>query len=655
MIKEIKIRDALKSVYELYSEVHDFIFTTYNYEPDFFDEHIVAYLMGFDRKIQTIGELKDADAWIRNNHLSVYYDKNAVSVGSSCLTVPVFPQNVKTGVFHPKVIVIYGRRKDGKKESAHLFVSSCNLTVSGYGRNMEGFGCVEVKSMQLSQSLLGFIDSLENNENMHLELKEFLNNRKIKDDDTEFVWTNSGSGKKMIDYLRQCPKGNLTIISPYFDENGPKNLLDDLLNRTKTTIVPAIDCNSYNLYKKDYEDLKDEGVCFSELNDAESRFVHAKVIQFGNRLIVGSYNFTTAAMRGKNAEAALVFSNIGDLKLKLKAISEENLLLDEDHISNRDERFVEEKSLFVSASVYWKEFKIRISSIGLKRNKRYLFRFDGLSKSWVLEDELEMEASTEIANHLLKHKSFSVFCSDNGKVCFNGLINELDAGEYRPELSCENLNESIREWFAYSDDNKNDRKPDLRLINPDDEDTEKALGVASKDTSDVFDNYYLVARSFENLLNQIKKARNNSLENAPKTKRKTEKYRQRYKEWMQRKQMADQDLFGYLVTKPGSVQNIVNFLQKDCLDRENKDIVYEWLVASYVDSVINLLPKKKVLSLNNDDESNNGRKLYKIKIEAISRQLHKIEKSINKIVQKRVDRKYFKWIVSEFKKRNYNV
>ena len=70
----LKIRETLKSVYELYSEINDFIFTTYNYEPDFFDEHIVAYLMGLDKKINTIGELEAADKWIRDNHISIYYD-----------------------------------------------------------------------------------------------------------------------------------------------------------------------------------------------------------------------------------------------------------------------------------------------------------------------------------------------------------------------------------------------------------------------------------------------------------------------------------------------------------------------------------------------------------------------------------------------------
>ena len=97
------------------------------------------------------------DEWVRNNHVSVYYDRNAMSPGTSCLTVPVFPQNIKTGgVFHPKVIIIYGIPKGKSKATACLFVSSCNLTVSGYGRNKEAFSCVEIKSSQLANSVSEF-------------------------------------------------------------------------------------------------------------------------------------------------------------------------------------------------------------------------------------------------------------------------------------------------------------------------------------------------------------------------------------------------------------------------------------------------------------------------------------------------------------------
>lgn len=319
--REVKVREALKAIYQLYSEIDDFIFTTYNYEPDFFDEHIIAYLMGFDRKISTIGELKEADEWVRNNHISVYYDKDALSPGTSCLTVPVFPQSIKTGVFHPKVIIIYGRLKNKNKYSAHLFVSSCNLTVSGYGRNKEAFACIEVKSKEIAENLGSFIKSLNGNEGNHSNLLNFLVTINKSNNEVGFIWTNSGKGTKLIDYFVDNSSGDLTVVSPYFDEKGPQKILEKLKNRRKTTIVPAIDGETYNIYRKDYDKLKNRNVTFSELlNEDYYRFIHAKIIKFGKQIFIGSYNFTSAALCGSNAEATFVFNNINNYDFELKNI-----------------------------------------------------------------------------------------------------------------------------------------------------------------------------------------------------------------------------------------------------------------------------------------------------------------------------------------------
>lgn len=308
--KELKIRDALKSVYSLYAKVDDFLFTTFNYEPDFFAEHIVAYLMGFDRKITTIGELQEADEWVRKNNVSVYYDKNALSPGNSCMSVPVFPQNNKTGgVFHPKVIVIYGKLKEGRhKESVHLFVSSCNLTVSGYGRNIEAFSCIQVTSKKVAESLSRFIQSLKSDDtNRHSELIRYLDSITSKDDSVEFLWTNENQGVRLLDVLADFPRGNLSVCSPYFDENGPKALLEKLNNTNKIIVIPSLDHETYNIHLKDYLELKNKhNVSFSVLKNEDAlHFIHAKIIYFGGNLIVGSYNFTTAALCGINSEAAL--------------------------------------------------------------------------------------------------------------------------------------------------------------------------------------------------------------------------------------------------------------------------------------------------------------------------------------------------------------
>ena len=187
------------------------------------------------------------------------------------------------------------------------------------------------------------------------------------------------------------------------------------------------------------------------------------IIQLGNKLVVGSYNFTSAALEGKNVEAALVFNNSPNLKLNCKKISESKFLPDEMKVSNCDEAGKDNKLPFVYVIVKWQESKIYIYAEDLEDNS-YSLRLDGMYEDLVtvLKEEQSINISTEISNHILKHKTFSIF--KDGTICFKGLINESDSGEYRPEFSCENLNDSIREWFTF-DENTTDGKHNLRLIN----------------------------------------------------------------------------------------------------------------------------------------------------------------------------------------------
>lgn len=648
--KELKIRDSLKAIYDLYEEVYDFIFTTYNYEPDFFDEYIVTYLMGFDRKITTIGELKDADEWIRNNHVAVYYDKGAISPGTSCLTVPVYPQNINTGVFHPKVIVIYGKLKEKNKEAVYLFVSSCNLTISGYGRNKEAFACVEVKYKTLAGSLIDFITALDNDgSNNHNTIIKYLRSISTENNNVEFLWTYNNRDQNLLNYFEANCSGDLTVISPYFDENGPKKLLEHITRRKKTTIIPAIDGETYNIHKNDYEELlKQEEISFEELlNEDSSRFIHAKIIKYGEKLFVGSYNFTSAAMEGLNAEATLIFNNNGPFNYSVNNITESKFLPDNQTISNRDEAGADKNSIFVIFTVQWKESRIYIKSENLEQNELYSLRIDGFPEDLVsnLACDVDLEITTDLANKFLKHKSFSVY--KNNICCFKGLINEIDSEDYRPEICCESLNESLKEWFINYDDSNSTNSQYLRLINEEDEETEKVLGISQEDTADIFDNYYLVSKALENFLTKIKDARNFSLETKPKAHRKTQKFQNRYNEWKQRKYNADKNLYGYLVTKPGSVENILTFLEKEYSEKENKDIVYEWLIMSYINYAISQFPK--ILRYNADN------KIYKEKLKLLNEKTKDLKKNIEETLKNEIGKNYLDWITGEFNKRLQNV
>ena len=158
-IKTANILKSLKEIYDRYSEVNNMVFTTFDFDPEFFANHVVSYLMGNEHeKITKIGELNAANEWIEKNNVCVYYDISGLKASdNTILTIPVYPVHVTTGVFHPKVIAIYGRCRKNSKMMAHLIVSSANLTINGYGRNVECFTAIEITTKQVAEGLSDFL------------------------------------------------------------------------------------------------------------------------------------------------------------------------------------------------------------------------------------------------------------------------------------------------------------------------------------------------------------------------------------------------------------------------------------------------------------------------------------------------------------------
>ena len=456
--EENNIRSVLKSVFDSYSEVKDLVFTTYDFDPDFFEEHIISYLMGSDKKATTIGELNAINQWVAEHKVAVYYDARALKAGSSMITLPVYPKRIKGGVFHPKVIVIYGFK--GHKESVHLIVSSCNLTVSGFGRNKEAFSCIEVRSQSVAYCLLGFLNWIcENEDNgpdedgkRHGELRSYLRSRGFNSStNVEFFW-NCGNGKdtfeKRILQINkdECKgKGKICIVSPYFDEDGPSDLLNSISGKADVKIYPAVDRGRYNITKKDYLTLKQDGVSFAELSDTDTkskkakrtkqklqkRFVHAKIISIGRYVCVGSYNFTSAALKGRNAEAALIIRCSDAPRFKEERINQKLFLPDEDCVKNGDEIISGIGNVFVSVNVYWKTNKVNVYAELPDTDDEYRWSIAG-SYYDVRNGNSEIELDDELSRLLLKHKQFSVY--QGNALCFMGLINEVGWMGVRPEI-----------------------------------------------------------------------------------------------------------------------------------------------------------------------------------------------------------------------------
>lgn len=593
--KEKNIRYFLKDIYELYSNVSDLIFTTFNFEPDFFEEHVITFLMGSDKKISTIGELNATNEWINVHGVSVYYDKGALIPGNSCITLPVYPQHVKTGVFHPKVTVVHGILKKNGRPATHLIVGSCNLTVSGYGRNREAFSYVQVTSEQVAKSLLQFIDTLSGDDDSrhktvreHLKRSEFTRNKNV-----EFFWNYGKKGKGLLSRLSTMPKGDMTIISPYFDEYGPEALLKRIANKEHVTIVPAVDGENYNIYYKNYESLKSEGIDFVMLtgDGVNKRFIHAKIIIKGKYAIIGSNNFTTASLDQLNAEAALIFNKDGIVEFSTINVEDNRFLSEQESIENRDELNQKLEKVFVSVTIDWKLDHIIIHANISDESSCYYVKIDGMKESpeWSLKDcgeniDMKISLTDTLICGLLRHKQFSVY--KNNEICFKGLINEINWVGVRPEIGCASLDETLAEWYMVSNGKTKNSAFELRCITQEDTETEKIIGSDLEFSADIFDNYYMLSKALEYLIQQVQINLEGISEVCT-----AQRDCPRRREWKKRVDNARNSLYGILFSWPGSISQMLKFLEKN-EQEENFDVVYGWLICRYLKLALKMIPKK---------------------------------------------------------------
>ncbi len=626
-IENCKIRDKLKTAFLKYKEVKDFIFTTYDFDVDFFEEHIVSYLMDSKRKITTVDDLNLANEWVLSHHISVYYDKSALIPGKSSLTIPVYPQFIKENgnvyVFHPKVIIIYGTLAETDTDCATLFVSSCNLTVSGFGRNQEAFACIQINGKKIAESVSNFIKAISNgNFERHKHLISYLSKITEIDTDVVFFW-NYKTEETLIEYLANLDSGELQIVSPYFDENGPQHLLSKLKNTTTKIIYPAVELSSdkYNIYIDSYKQMS-HSVEFRELNHEDDRFVHAKILSIGNKTVIGSYNFTTAAMEGRNSEAALIFNT--KVKLDSQKADENKFLVKEngDKLTNKDQHSYLD-NIFVTVTVDWAKQLIEIKGENFGTEEKYSIRlksaseevelFSNLSK-FLPEENLSLSHNENIAEVLLKHKSFVV--RRDSERCFEGLINEINWKDTRPEIGCDNLYDTIREWYWIDEEQGGHRKIE-RLLYPSEENEIKELyGVETDSTNDIFDNYYLVSCAFENLI---------------------EKITETAKEKNIKKKTIE--INSIIATKPGCILKMLSFLKT----RNVEDLVYKFLISEYIGLILQLIDKRfknilKEFLLEKFKLANNTYTQIKNDIENEIKQLLGNKKSLD----------FFDWIKKEF-------
>lgn len=307
MADAMTMRNCLESMVKTFDEgeIEHVLLTTFNFDPSFFERNVLPLLCGFsmeDIKTKSFDVLsREMFLPLKKMKVIVAYDQ-AVMQGASegGVRYSFLPRYQVNGFFHAKLIVIAG--VDAQKNSvARVMVSSGNLTLSGWGSNIEVAAWVEV-NQENALELLGFYKYLN-----HTDLKsgiDRLQNISSNEESPKLFLQYPGADRAtLFDRLFESRlSGDVHIYSPYWSEEAIKLFGSDV----NLHCYPALGAKGYN-FPVTTEKVPQTNLHVCAIPGEES-FRHAKAYFWGKYMAIGSANCTLQALSTKsNVEAMLLF------------------------------------------------------------------------------------------------------------------------------------------------------------------------------------------------------------------------------------------------------------------------------------------------------------------------------------------------------------
>lgn len=322
------LRDAIGD-----SHVEAALFTTYTFDPSFFEENVLPVLWDKTLSHNVRARLAEMERELlkMNTDIAVYYDRAGLDTSASPLLRVKYHGIVrKRGTrFHPKVVLALVA-KDGERRLL-VCVSSANLTEAGYFTNLE---CAHIEEIyengkcSFREELRTFLQNIRRSvppetENAAIDAISRFLNQSVGNDDRGKKWLYVG-GESLVEFLNlKLVRGvrgrcELEIVSPYFDEEdaAPLKALQEVLSPRETRIYLPRDAYENATVSAEYfatvktiarwSDLPGEHLRSSEKDTkALPRRVHAKLYRIlvddGREYsLVGSVNLTNAAHDGEN-------------------------------------------------------------------------------------------------------------------------------------------------------------------------------------------------------------------------------------------------------------------------------------------------------------------------------------------------------------------
>ncbi len=331
------------------------VFLTYQFDPGFFEQEVLPVFIDIPLShapaIRLI-QLEDA-LRILPGQVAVYYDANGLvggDSGSAKLDIRRIPVQHKTGIFHPKNMLLLVEAEEQNEQGYRpqtliIATMSANLTRSGWWENVEACHVEEIDEgvkTRLKKDLSDFLKGLRRKVpavHEHVALQEILDF--LKDADQMMQKTSFGqlhphfyAGPETVaDFLKQTAGDQLQgayleVISPYFDDANeckPLNILIDLFQPREVRVyLPRSQSGQAQCRKELFEFVRrlpnvqwgslPKGILkLGRSEDTGERFVHAKVYRFFTQnpkreiCFIGSANLTSAAHQsGGNLETGFL-------------------------------------------------------------------------------------------------------------------------------------------------------------------------------------------------------------------------------------------------------------------------------------------------------------------------------------------------------------
>ena len=505
----MKLYSEYEKVIKKIGKIEKAYFTTFNMDIEFVEKYILPPLLDTE-KIENKFGLEDLNTTLikeKKLNIKFFYDFNMLSNDKNKSTlVEIYPIRQQGGVFHPKVIYLQGSK------ATYLFVGSGNLTLSGWGRNIEAFQVVRVDDNEnLHNQVLDFFDDVF--ELAGLDRVYKTSKKPHYENNIDFIYSFKKSDNSYFLNSLDIEK-NLQIYSPYFSKDldelfGKKefdkveviNIVPDLIENQKIRLeaLPEDERVSFYRFKKE---------TISEKNADSTN--HSKVWISDTKYVIGSYNCTEQALYGSNFEASLVssYSEKNDFEISKLDKTNPETTDSEESIEGEKEEKVRFSSLY-SFEVDYKKQGFEISELYSKvefDTVQLLLPSFGDKKITLNEFEnLSLAEVSSIFRALVKNKIFEVYNSDDILI-YRGLIIEKNATE---QTRFVNSAETLDEVFLSFLDEKNPTEGiNLKDRNRDGGSEDEAIYKRQKRKNHL--NYFTMFTGFKNLNKRYDEIKNDT-------------------------------------------------------------------------------------------------------------------------------------------------